>query len=266
MKDNKEIPVLLIVFISAFLLLGIVSLFTNRLLTKDNVKDILVNQDLPERLKSDNELNKVIEERKIPIESISNIDDDSIVSYLDEGLDRLYSNERPLVKSDEINTIIKKSINKYGKEKSVDIYSNIEEDIKEVSKKIYKNVNVSESIDTFNIVNSSSNVYLVFFLVTIILLIIMILKNKKESTLYIGCIFAGIPIISYLIIKRVSVMILKEIDFININKFLEERISNIAINICSKIFIIGIVLLIIYAVFMTKKILREFRIKYVYKY
>ena len=94
----------------------------------------------------------------------------------------------------------------------------------------------------------------------------MILKNKKESTFYIGAIFTGISIISYFIIKRVSVMLLKEINFININKFLEDRISNIAINICSKLFIIGIVLLIIYAVFMTKKLLREFRIKYVYKY
>ena len=265
MEDENK-PTFLITITVIFVSLTIISLFINILLNKDNVEKVLINQNLSSLFIKDKELNKNLDDKKIYKEAITNINEVVLRDYLITGVDRLYNGKTVLITEDEVNTIIKNSINKYEKNKDVEVYNYIKDDLKTTSKIISKGISNGEAINTFNVVRNSSNIYILFMVISISLIIYLFTKSKKDAFLYNGLILVGSSLLNYYIINKLLINIIKSIDFIEINKYLLDRVKQISLGICSIIFIIGLVLLVIYLIKYSKKLLRDFRIKYIYKY
>lgn len=263
-EENK--PTFLITITVIFISLTIISLFINILCNKNNIENILINQNLSSLFIKDKELNKVLDDKKIPKEAITYINEEVLHDYLIIGIDRLYNGEMLLISENEVNTIIKNSINKYEKNKNIEVYSYINDDLKTTSKIISKGISNEDAINTFNIVKNSSNIYIVFMIISIICIVYLFIKSKREAFLYNGLIFMGASILNYYIINKLLINLIKNISFIEINKHLLGRVKQISLGVCSIIFVVGVILLVIYLVKYSQKLLRDFRIKYIYKY
>lgn len=268
MELNKPIKSkIIIICIMILLIFGVISLFTNRLLIKENVKGIMNNQELDKLIKEDKDLNDLLLENKIPVEVLDNITNSELELLSSKAIDNLYDNKEELINYKVINDIIKKSINTYEKEKNVDIYNNISKNIESISKNMASNINDIDFVYSYNFVNSISCVFYVNFIIMIILLVILIIYEKKNGLLFGGLSIGFSSLSSYYLISNMVYSILGNIKILDItNKYLIKRISAISETICGIILAVGIILVIVYVILSLKNVLRDFRMKYVYKY
>ena len=268
MELNKPLQSkILIICIMILLLFGVISLFTNRLLIKDNVKKIMNNQDIENLIKNDKDLNDILANNKVPNEVLDYITKSDIESLNSKAIDNLYENKKDIIDAKDINKIIKKSINKYEKNKNVDIYSNISKDIEKVTNTMSSNINDEDFVNSYNFINTFSLVFYVNFIISIVFIVILIINEKINGLLFSGLTIVFSALTSYYLITSMVYNILKNIKIIDIsNKYLINRISNISETICGILLVIGSILVIIYITISLKKVFREFRMKYVYKY
>jgi hypothetical protein len=268
MELNRPYVTKLITISTVILLfIGVILLFTNRLLDKDNVKNILTSQNNLSYIKNNNDINSMLNDKKIPIEVLDNIKEEDVDKIVANGINRLYLRENSLIGSYDIQLIVRKSIIKYEKEHSLDIYTNIDSDLKRVSKNIASEINTSDDIKSFTFINDLSCFSPIFIILGIAAMIFIIIIEKANGLLVDGAIFSGLSIIIYYLVTTTIYEILGRIKYIDIkNKVLIDSVGTTISAICGVMLVIGLIMLAIFAFKFSRKLFRDFRLKYIYKY
>lgn len=268
MELNRPFATKIVVINTVILLfIGITLLFTNRLLVKENVTEIFASQNMVKHIKENKDIKSLFEKNKIPTEALNYIDKDEVDELVLKGLDNLYEGKSTLIGGTDIIRIVRNSVTKYEKEKEVDIYNNIRIELETISKDIANKINTSDDIKSFNIIHDTSASALLFITIAIVTMIVIIVFEKYNGLLIDGLIVSGSSILCYYIISTMYKEVLGKMKYIDINnKVLNDNIRAILSTMCGVLFAIGIVMIVIYAIKFSDKLLREFRLKYIYKY
>ena len=255
---------ILLVFIVVLLFFFTLLIVARCVLSKDNAKALIESIDVQEHLETSEYVNNLIETKRLNNDLFSYVEKVDRTLVINDILDNLYNNREFLIKSYKIEDILKKAIIIYENENSLDIYSNIKNEINELSNLISSNINNKEFIMQFsfiyNIVNGS--LFYVVLFVLIFLIIIVLLIEKSLGFALVGLV---------LLISSICVVIFEKnwfpnyINNINMIKyFSEEVVSNFIIynffKYNSILFVISICLLLIYGIICFRKFIRKIRI------
>ena len=268
MELNRPFATKVIIINTAILLfIGVLLLFTNRLLVKENVIEIFTNQNMVKYIKNNKDINSLLKENKIPAEVLNNISKDEVDELVLTGLDNLYAKKSTLVSGNDILGVVRRSVSKYEKEKQVDIYNNIRIELTRISNDIAEKINTSDDIKSFNIIYSTSSFALLFIVLSIATMIVIIVFEKYNGLLIDGLIVSGSSILIYYIVATMYTEVLSKMHYIDVNsKVLNDNIRGIISTMCGVLFVVGIIMLVIYVIKYSDKLLRDFRLKYIYKY
>lgn len=262
MKKPIITQILLIVFI-ILLFFFTIFMFIRENGSKEQLRVIVETIDIKKYLYDLKEVNILIEEKRLDKEIFSYIDEVDKTIVINNVLDNLYNNKDYLIESSEIKSILRKAIVMYENENSLDIYSNIENEIDEISFTIASNINNKDFMMQFyfiyKIVNSS--IFYILLLILIVLFVAIFVIEKSLGFSLNGLVFF-ISFVGLLIFHKNFIP--NYIKGINMLKYFNEGvISNFIMNLSDYYlieFIIGICLLAIYGIIYLKKILRKMRI------
>ena len=268
MELNKPFATKVVIINTTLLLfIGVLLLFTNRLLVKENVTEIFTNQNMVKYIKNNKDINSLLKEKRIPTEVLNNISKDEVDELVLKGINNLYDKKSTLVSGTDILGVIRRSVSKYEKDKQVEIYKNIRIELTRISGDIAEKINTSDDIKAFNIVYATSGFALLFIVLSMITMTVIIVFEKYNGLLIDGLIISGSSIIIYYIVSTMYADILSKMHYIDVNsKVLNDNIRGILSTMCGVLFAIGIIMLIIYVIRYSEKLLRDFRLKYIYKY
>jgi len=255
-----------IVIIVILLLIGVISLFTHIMVTKDNLLTSAGN-NLCDVIKNDKNLLDILDTKKIPLEVLDYISENECRNVTIKIFDNLYSEKEVVIDDIDIRLIIKEAVLRYEELYDTDIYNNIEKELIEVSTKISEEFNNVNNYNEIKTITDITGYYYIPFIIVGILLILLIVKEKENSPLIIGLLFTSVSFIGYYILIEVPKIINKHISIIRLlNIDLSIKTEEIATNICCIILFIGLFAITIYVVGKVRKIYRRSRIAYLDKY
>ena len=131
---------------------------------------------------------------------------------------------------------------------------------------IAEKINTSDDIKSFNIIYSTSSFALLFIVLSITTMIVIIVFEKYNGLLIDGLIVSGSSILIYYIVATMYTEVLSKMHYIDVNsKVLNDNIRGIISTMCGVLFVVGIIMLVIYVIKYSDKLLRDFRLKYIYK-
>jgi hypothetical protein len=264
--DKPNTDKIIIIMSSMFLVFGMVLLFTNRFLTRENVKKVLKNENILELVRDNKDINLVLTNNRIPKTVLNNITKKDINNIVDKAVDRMYVNKKILEKED-IEILLRNAINKYERKNRIDIYSNISVEISKVAGKISDDVNSSSSLEYFYTMKEMSYFYILFIVFALAGLIILSLVEKYNGITIDGLIISLSTIVTYYIVNSGIYDIIEQLEFIsNNNKVLKECVNSTLSTLCGIVFIIGVIILIFSSTKLMDKGLRDFRMRYLYGY
>ena len=243
--DKKPHNYLLLVLLFMNLLIGMMFTYMYVTFNQKGFKVIAKNINIPLYLKSEKEIYAIIEEKKIPIEVFNYIDKREYDKQVD-----LYFDKKEVSK-EKINGLLSSSINEYEKINMVDVYSNIENDVDNITEIIYSKINDTETRNKINTIIVIGNISYIFNIISTLITIFLFVKYK--DFLYSGISYVGVSIVIFLSLRNEIIYNLK--DYLNIDgiNYLNNNLSNI----CSIYFVIGIIILTIFLLF---------KIDYIFKY
>ena len=255
-----------IVVIVILLLIGVISLFTHIIVTKDNLLTS-ASHNLCDVIKEDKNLLDLLDSKKIPVETLDYISENECRDVTVKMFNNLYGEKEIIVDDIDIELIIKNSVLKYEILTDMDIYNNIEINLIEVSGKIAKKFNNTNNYNEIKTISNITEYYFIAFIIVAILLILLIVKELENSPLIIGLLFSGVSFIGYYILAEVPKVLYKRISIIRLlNIDLTIKTEEIATNICCIVLFIGLFALTIYVVGKVRKIYRRSRVAYLDKY
>ena len=255
-----------IVIIVILLLVGVISLFTHIIVTKDSLRTS-TGTNLCYVIYNNKELNELLDSKKIPKEILDNLSESECNNVTTKMFDKLYDGEEKILDEIDIRSIIKESIIVYEEKSGMDIYSNIEEDLLEVSRKIVENFNDKSLYSEINTISTVSSYYIIPLVIVVILLLAIIVNEKENSPLIVGLLLISISFVSYYFLLEVPRMLYKHISIIKLlNIDLSIKTEEIATSICCVILFIGLFALAIYVVKKVRKIYRRSRVAYLDRY
>ena len=255
MKLNKpSLTKLNIVIIVILLIIGVISLFANIVVKKDNLNKGTNKNIICNLIKKDEELLKYFDDKKIPLESLDYISNSECEKLNSKILDNIKKEDKEVIDSNDIKSIIKESILEYESHTDDDIYEHIDKDLDNISKDIVKQFNDELLYEQIKFISDITNYYILIFIVVIALIVLLVIAEKFNSIPIVGSILFLSSIGLYYLLKEVTQILYRNISKVS---------SNTSITICSILFGIGAVLLIIYLVKVIKKFFREARIAYI---
>ncbi len=255
-----------IVVIVILLLVGVISLFTHIMVTKDSLLTSAGN-NLCNVIKEDSNLLNLLDNKKVPKETLDYISENECRNVTVKIFDNLYGEKDIVIDEIDIRLIIRNSILKYETLNDIDIYNNIEEDLIIVSKNITSEFNNTNNYSEIKVISDVTGYYSIPFIVVLILVVLLIVKEKENSPLIIGLLFSGVSFAGYYILVEVPKMLYKHISIVRLfNIDLSIKTEEIATNICCVILIIGLFALTIYVVAKVRKLYWRSRTAYLDKY
>lgn len=257
MKLNKPIIticiiILLIVNLIFFSFLSI----GKKIGEKDFLNEIVLKFNLKTYILNNESISKSIEEYKYPKEVYNYLDNLKINNLKNKFINNLFEKKDRLIDKSDVEEILKNSVYEYEYNHSSDIYSYVENDIKEVSNHLEERFN-SEFVDHYFSIKyfSEGIIYYVSILLTVALILLIIYFEKKN-----GLLITSIILLIYSFTLFYVNDNYLEFGLNNVFKYFDKidfKLDNIYI-IC---FILGFVLLLIYMCAFFKKVTREIRIK-----
>ncbi|MBO5143680.1 MAG: hypothetical protein J6C46_11960 [Clostridia bacterium] len=234
------------------------------ILSRDNVELLIKSIDVQEHLETSEHVNNLIKNKKLNDDLFSYINTIDYSLVVNDILDNLYNNNDFLIKKEDVEAILKKAIIIYENENSLDIYSNIKDDISELSDIISSNINDKDLIMKFSFIYNTANGYLfdliLFALFSFIIIVFFIEKGLGFGL--VGLVFLLASIVMVIFEKKWFPNYINNINMIKY--FNEEVVSKLITDSffqCnSLLFIISICLLLVYVMIYFKKILRKIRI------
>ena len=265
MKLNKpSLTKLNIVIIVILLIIGVISLFANIVVKKDNLNKGTNKNIICNLIKKDEELLKYFDDKKIPLESLDYISNSECEKLNSKILENIKKEDKEAIDSNDIKSIIKESILEYESHTDDDIYEHIDKDLDNISKDIVKQFNDELLYEQIKFISDITNYYILIFIVVIALIVLLVIAEKFNSIPIVGSILFLSSIGLYYLLKEVTQILYRNISIIKLLEINIDKVSsNTSITICSILFGIGAVLLIIYLVKVIKKFFREARIAYI---
>ena len=255
--DKKPHNYLLIVLLFMLLLLGVMFTFIQFTFSNKGLKKIAKNIDIINYLKSDKEIYSILDDKRIPFEVFDYIDKKAYDKQVD-----LYF-EKGIISKDNISSLLVNSIKEYEKITMLDVYSNIDSDVDNISNIIYSKINDEETINKINTLKFIGNISYVFNIISVIITAIIFIKYK--DFLYTGVSYVGVSLVSFISLKNGTIYNLKEYLTMNGINYLNDNLSII----CSIYFTIGIIILIIFLIFKVNlglKYIKRSQIDYEWRY
>ena len=258
---KSRIYIIMIVILS---LTGMISLFINVVLKKNNIIESI---NLKEVIIKNEELNEYLNNKRIPIKVLSYLDDSSINKLSIDIVNKLYKGEDKLIKKESIIDLIKSSINKYETLENEDIYPNIWKDIEKASESIANTINNKENINRYNIIKDTAYIGFIPIAFTISFAILLTLSEKKKSLLITGAILIGVSLVFKYISKSLLQVLYNNIDILNILRInLDKSSDNISSIISGIILSVGLILSLVYIFIEGRHAYRRLRTSYLDKY
>ncbi len=256
MKLNKPLLTKInIVLLVIFLFSGITMLYTSIILSKDSIVSIS-KSSLYSYIKDSTVLKSFLEDKLISLEALDYISKDECDNVTIKMIDNIYNNESIILSDIDIRLIIKESILRYETTINADIYTNIEDDLLEVSNTIIKSINRENADRILVIYDFSSYFYIPLFL-SIVIAGLIIYFEKENSIMIIGAIMTLSSLLMYYFFEEVPRILSNNLELLELLGF-NKNISKIDVstNICSIILILGLLLVL---VFIGKKSFHAFR-------
>ena len=253
-----------IIMIVILFLIGIISLFINVLLSKNNVINSI---NLKEVIINNKELNECLKNRDISKEALEYIDDNVIEKMSIAIIDKLYKGEENLVDKEDILDVIRRSIYKYEGKISDDVYLDVKEDVGIISNIISESINSRENIDRYNTIRSTVFMLMFSLAFAISFSILLLMSEKKGFLVYEGTIFIAVSFIILYLRKPLVNILYNNLDIINLLGInLDKCSKDISSIMCGIIMAIGVVMIFIYIITEGRHAYRKLRTAYLDKY
>ena len=250
---DKKLPNINLFFIFLLvinIIFGILFSYLNLIINGDGITYAFKHLDIPLYLENNKEINSILENKKLPIEIFNYVDKEEY----EKQVDLFFENKE--ISLENIKDLLDNSVKEYDKVHLLDVHANIQEDIEEIAKIIYTNINDKNIINKLNTYSLLGRVGIIFNIISIIISLVFIIKYK--NLLYTGLSYTLITIGVYLSLKNEIISITNIFDK-NAVTYLNNRLANI----CSIYFIIGIIILVIYLIMNVRKIYRKMKNNYI---
>lgn len=249
MKALKKTTVIVFLCISLFFsgVLSYLSIF----IESKNLELIIENIDIIKIIKDDKDIEKVLENKKIPIEVLENIDKEEVVKMFSTFI------RKQEIDEEYISNIYKESINKYEILNDEIVYDNIKEEVDEIT-----TITVGkfkELLDTYVTIYNFVWIRFIFYLLSVLLTIALLLK---KNIFELGLTYSILSIFIYYILQNSSRNIFAVILNDNINKLISSNLTKT----CIIYLCIGIILLVIYFIFVGKQTYKKIKNAYIDSY
>lgn len=266
---KKSITVTLLIIYVLALVIFLLLVLGKLIIAKNEIKNLITDIDVTAYLKENEEINNILNSKKIPKEIFDYVNQNSANELVDSAVDNLYDNNVILINESDVERLIASSIEIYEKKYTVDIYRYIKSDISILASNIANNINNKDLIVSFNFINNLLNdIYLFSALIICIATVILVfLIEKKNAFLLIGIINTVTSAFMFYFNKTLltnltaNISLLRYIEQKKILSFLEKIQP-----IYSILFALGILLLFIYLIIYINRIITKSRIMYYDKY
>lgn len=250
-KKSPNISLIFIFLLILNIVFGILFSYINVLFNGDGIKYAIKNVNISLYLESNKEINSILNNKKIPMEIFNYIDKEEY----ERQVDLFFDNKE--ITFENIKSLLDNSVYEYDKVNMLDVHFNIQEDIDEISRIIYSNINdknIINKINTYSLLGKSG---IIFNIICIIITLLLIIKYK--DLLYTGLIYTLMVIVIYLSLK--NEIVFKTGDIFNKNVI--TYLNNSLANICSIYFAVGIIIIVIYLIVNVRKIYRKMKNNYI---
>lgn len=265
---RPTISTLIMIFLFLFSFFLLLWISTKQIISKENIEAFLIKIDIERYIKENKQINKVLEDNKIPKEVLDYIDENKINQFIKESLNNLYE-ENYIIKSSFIETLIEESIETYENKYTVDIYSHIKQEIIEITDEIANTINNEKYITIFNQISHIINGPYLYIIGGILLILIfsLFLLESKMAILLTGTMMTSLSIIMFYAIRKIITFTIEStLLSYDIKNWLIEYVISKITPIYSITFVIGSILLLIYLIIYVHRFVVKTRIKYYEKY